>query len=133
MSKKYFLVPALLLLVLLTVTACGGGGGGTSGAAERAAQVTAGQVVYREQCATCHGQNYEGVSAPALDKPTLAEYKDGKTLFDFISKNMPLTNPGGLTQDQYLQVTALLLDHVQALPADQKLTTDNAANIKLTP
>jgi mono/diheme cytochrome c family protein len=130
MGKRHVLFSAVLVSVLLALTACGGSTGG-GGAAERAQQVAAGQAVYRDKCLACHGENLQGVAGPALNATTLSRFSDGKAMFDYISKNMPMSAPASLSQDQYLQAEAYILDHINVLPADQKLTTDNAAGISL--
>ena len=91
--------------------------------------VAEGGVLYKAQCAMCHGQNGEGM-APAFPqltgRPAAAEdfpfAKDPKlphtignywshatTLFDDIKRAMPHTAPGSLTDDQVYALSAYLL------------------------
>ena len=68
------------------------------------AQVKRGDVLYKEQCATCHGDNLEGSGPmPALaGKDFLAGWQ-GKTVGDLFEKThttMPATAPGSLTPAQ---------------------------------
>jgi S-disulfanyl-L-cysteine oxidoreductase SoxD len=91
--------------------------------------VAEGGVLYKAQCAMCHGQNGEGM-APAFPqltgRPAAAEdfafAKDPKlphtignywshatTLFDYIKRAMPHTAPGSLTDDQVYALSAYLL------------------------
>jgi cytochrome c len=84
-------------------------------------QVVAGQKLYGEQCANCHGSAGEGLDAPAvvgldkgalpLDPPAGAKFR--KTQFktvadiaDFVVKNMPAKAPGSLTEAQYFSILA---------------------------
>jgi cytochrome c len=79
---------------------------------------TLGKTVYSNSCAVCHGANGQGVVGPALwgSAATLGRYA-GTTLFDnnaqamlsFISKNMPLSAPGSLPHEQYVDVLCFIL------------------------
>jgi alcohol dehydrogenase (cytochrome c) len=77
------------------------------------AQVKRGDVLYKEQCATCHGDNLEGSGPmPALaGKDFLAGWQ-GKTVGDLFEKThttMPATAPGSLTPAQAVDITAYML------------------------
>ena len=77
------------------------------------AQAKRGDVLYKEQCATCHGDNLEGSGPmPALaGKDFLASWQ-GKTVGDLFEKThttMPATAPGSLTPAQAADITAYML------------------------
>jgi len=77
------------------------------------AQAKRGDVLYKEQCATCHGDNLEGSGPmPALaGKDFLASWQ-GKTvgdLFDKTHTTMPATAPGSLTPAQAADIVAYML------------------------
>jgi mono/diheme cytochrome c family protein len=77
------------------------------------AQAKRGDVLYKEQCATCHGDNLEGSGPmPALaGKDFLASWQ-GKTvgdLFDKTQTTMPATAPGSLTPAQSADIVAYML------------------------
>ncbi len=103
---------------------------GTSAAGAQQ-QVAAGQQVYSQHCAVCHGDNLQGVSGPALTQSAVASFDHAKSLVDYIAKQMPLTAPGSLSQQQYYDVTAYLLNKDGLLPADMTLTAENAATLEL--
>ncbi|GAA5532580.1 PQQ-binding-like beta-propeller repeat protein [Deinococcus aluminii] len=93
-----------------------------------AAQVSRGQQVYAGQCQSCHGGNLQGVSGPALaGNGFLQKWANGQhplaDLYEVISKHMPLTAPGSLTQRQYLDVTAYILSKNGYRTSNQALTT----------
>ena len=77
-----------------------------------------GKTVYSNSCAVCHGSNGGGGAGPALwgSAATLGKFA-GTTLFannaqamlNFISTRMPLSAPGSLTHDQYLDVLSYIL------------------------
>jgi cytochrome c oxidase subunit 2 len=78
----------------------------------------AGETVYSGNCAICHGTNGEGGVGPALWGPnaTLGTY-NGVTLFsnnaqdmlNFISSKMPLSAPGSLSHEQYIDALSYIL------------------------
>jgi mono/diheme cytochrome c family protein len=97
-----------------------------------APQVAAGQQVYTQDCAVCHGANLQGVSGPPLAQSAFSFLGNAKALLDFISQQMPLSAPGSLSAQQFDDVTAFILDRNGLLPSGTTLTAQNAATISLT-
>src|SRR5687768_18173114 len=67
-------------------------------------QAKRGEALYKEQCATCHGDNLEGSGPmpPLAGKDFLVNWQ-GKTVGDLFEKThttMPATAPGSLTPAQ---------------------------------
>jgi S-disulfanyl-L-cysteine oxidoreductase SoxD len=76
-------------------------------------QAKRGDVLYKEQCATCHGDNLEGSGPmpPLAGKDFLGNWQ-GKTVGDLFEKThttMPATAPGSLTPAQAADIVANLL------------------------
>jgi cytochrome c len=83
--------------------------------------VAAGQTVFAERCAACHGETGEdanfsrlvgGHGTLATDKPiqTIGSFwQYATTLWSYIRRAQPFDNPGSLTPDQVYAVTAYLL------------------------
>ena len=83
--------------------------------------VAQGKQLYESICAACHGQKGEGKPADrlvggvgSLNTPrpvrTIGSYWPyAPTVFDYIRRAMPYTNPQSLTADQVYAVTAYLL------------------------
>ena len=87
----------------------------------------AGKALYAERCASCHGAHGEGtpptypmlISAEPRDfsfaddprkTKTIGNYWPyATTLFDYVNRAMPLTQPGSLTADQVYALAAFLL------------------------
>lgn len=81
-----------------------------------ASQVERGARVFSAHCAECHGTEGQGGElAPALVGPGVLaghdeEYESALDLLEFVTSEMPITDPGSLTLDEYLAVTAWMLD-----------------------
>jgi mono/diheme cytochrome c family protein len=71
----------------------------------------AGQTVYSQSCAQCHGATGGGGRGPALwgSSAALAKYNTAQGLLSYTSATMPQTSPGSLTHQQYLNVLAYIL------------------------
>ncbi len=103
--------------------------------------VADGAVLYKAQCAHCHGANGEGM-APAFPqltgRPPAAEgfkfandpklphtignyWSHATTLFDYIRRAMPHTAPGSLTDDQVYALSAYLLAQDDIIARDATL------------
>jgi cytochrome c oxidase subunit 2 len=79
---------------------------------------TAGKTIYSNNCASCHGENGEGGVGPALwgSNATLGTYSgvtlfnnDAQEMLNFISTKMPLSAPGSLSHEQYIDVLSYIL------------------------
>jgi mono/diheme cytochrome c family protein len=133
--------PALSSLVLLIVGGCAtteppSPAAPTAAAATFTEQVTAGQSLYGQNCAKCHGDGGQGVTAPhvvglkdgALPLEPPADRKFRKTRFvtvadvaDFAVKNMPPGKGGSLSADQYWDILAFDL-HANGIDLPNPLT-----------
>jgi mono/diheme cytochrome c family protein len=76
-------------------------------------QADRGAVVYKKDCASCHGDELTGVDeAPALVGTTFLSNWNGQSvgdLLDLTRKSMPKDGENVLTRQQYLDVTAHML------------------------
>lgn len=98
-------------------------------------QAQQGVGVYSANCSSCHGSTLKGVSAPALIGSKFASsitsrFNTAGKLFDYVSSQMPVNNPGSLSKAQYQQVVAFVLAQNGYAPA-AAATQINA--VKLTP
>lgn len=99
--------------------------------------VALGREIYEYQCALCHGENLEGVRE--MGAQTLHEGRRdikklpyASSLFDFIRRAMPLTDPGTLSNDETYGLVAFLLNETGVIK-DENLTLDakSVAAIKM--
>jgi alcohol dehydrogenase (cytochrome c) len=71
-----------------------------------AAQAAQGASVDAANCSACHAENLAGGAGPTLigtafKKSIDANYHTAAELYDFISKQMPLSAPGSLSHQNY--------------------------------
>lgn len=79
--------------------------------------------MYSENCAECHGANLQGISGPKLTGSAFRKkFASADKLYDFVSKQMPLSSPGSLSKKQYVDVTAFLLSKNGEKPGRKPLT-----------
>jgi mono/diheme cytochrome c family protein len=94
-----------------------------------AAQAQAGAAVFSQNCAMCHGAALQGVSGPALVGQDFAAASNNYTvgaIFSEIAQQMPAGNPGSLSQTQYTQAMAYILQK-NGYPAGANSLAYNAA------
>lgn len=88
----------------------------------------------------CHGARpYDNgftlpKTIPALiGANTLKRFADAQLLYDYIHKSMPFNAPGSLTADQYLQLTAFLLEENSLLTKNSQLDVAALRHIPVRP
>lgn len=98
------------------------------------AQAQTGAAVYSQACAACHGQQLEGVAAPALKGEAFGEMATAQgltadALLDVIVNTMPQSDPGSLKPDDYNAVTAYILQQ-NGYPSGSTALAKGAAGLK---
>ncbi len=100
-------------------------------------QVSRGRAIYPGPCGTCHGRRLNGAaddpdmrSTPPLARARFLRNWAGRslaTLFEYTRATMPESNPGSLTDEEYVDVIAYMLS-VGGMPAgDAELRPDPAS------
>jgi mono/diheme cytochrome c family protein len=77
-----------------------------------AQQASAGAQVYTQSCAMCHGADLKGGAGPALIGQSFAAAGSNSTIggvFTTIAQQMPESAPGSLSQTDYANVMAYIL------------------------
>ncbi|EAQ98276.2 c-type cytochrome [Congregibacter litoralis] len=103
-----------------------------------------GEWLYEEKCALCHGSFGESVGGyPALaggegsltdprPKKTVGSYwRYTSTLWDYIHRAMPFTQPESLSDDEVYAITAYVLHLNDIVDYDFVLTRDNLTDVHL--
>lgn len=94
-------------------------------------QVARGQALYGQHCASCHGADGTGDSAPAVVGPgVLTRFANAAEVFAFASEKMPGNAPGSLTDEDMLAILAFDL-HANGIALEAPLAPANAADISL--
>ncbi len=108
---------------------------GPSGSGPTAGQLAdQGKAVFAGHCAKCHGDQGQGVTAPANIGPNanLGKYNTAQGLYTYVSTNMPQDAPGSLTPQEYLQVTSFLLLQNNFVSPQTPISTSTLDTISLT-
>jgi mono/diheme cytochrome c family protein len=90
-----------------------------------AQQAMDGQMVFTQNCASCHGNSLEGGVGPALVGQDFSSPADKNTvgsIFQFLSTQMPDGNGGSLSHTQYENVMSFILSKNGYPPGAAKLT-----------
>lgn len=102
-----------------------------------------GVAIYQERCMQCHGINGIGASAPELvggktpfidgeaNKTAGAFWPYATTLFDFISRAMPMNAPGALDADEVYALTAYLLHLNGVIDADLVMNRESLPRVRM--
>jgi cytochrome c len=123
----------------ITVLSTGAGLPDGKGTAEQ------GEAVYRDKCASCHGPNGEGnlpqgpplvggIGSLATDNPvrTVGSFWPYATsVWDYIHRAMPLTQPGSLSTDDTYAVTAFLLNRNKIIEASEVMNKESLPKVRM--
>lgn len=111
--KKKLLTALMSAGLAVGLAACGGGDDNANEPADNGGGETAtndAEAIYKQNCASCHGQNLEGNNGPALDKVGAELSKD--EIHDIIINGKSGGMPAGIIKgDEADQVAAWLADH----------------------
>jgi cytochrome c len=119
--------------------------GGSGGSRTFSEQVAAGQTLYGQYCAECHGSAGQGDKAPRLvglkegalplDPPADRKYRKNQfvtvaDVADFAVHNMPPKKAGSLSAEQYWDIVAFDL-HANGIDLDKQLTPEVAQTLTI--
>jgi cytochrome c len=100
-------------------------------------------VVYEQKCAVCHGAKGVGKPADPLagGRGTLASktplrtvgsyWPHATTLFDYVRRAMPITNPLSLTNDEVYAVSAYVLYLNGIVSEDAQMNAQTLPQVKM--
>src|SRR5262249_35038585 len=99
------------------------------------AQAARGQAIYKERCASCHGDALGGRMGPALTGDDFVTVWSKEPLFELASKirnTMPQTEPGALTWPQTADLVAYILQSGKFPAGRSELRGDEEALKQIT-
>src|SRR5476649_1152748 len=96
-----------------------------------AAQAAAGRTTYQAQCASCHLPDLKGSgdAAPLAGSEFIGSWgrRSPRELLSFMQLTMPPTRPGALSQEEYVNVAAFVLQNGAAAGPQALTGTVDAA------
>ena len=136
MLKKYFVLTLVVIIassIIIAAQQRGGAGGGAAGGVYTDPQAASGRAVYQANCAICHQQDLSGSG----DAPTLrgSEFvsnwgpRTTRELLSFLQLTMPPARQGALSQEDYLNIVAFVLQSNGARAGTQALTANTEVAI----
>lgn len=103
-------------------------------AADQATEIAAGEELYQKNCASCHGDQGEGVDAPALNNLAVLRDTPDETLFDLTVNGVPGTEMpawgqargGPFTDEEIKQMVAYIRSWEPTAPdlGEQRMRVD---------
>jgi len=108
----------------------------------------AGQKVYADYCAACHGDKLQGIPTAGIGgdkliggRGTLASEAPVKTIesywpyastvFDYVKRSMPFTSPGALSDEQVYSLVAYILGEANILPKNAEVNGSSLPKIAM--
>jgi mono/diheme cytochrome c family protein len=101
-------------------------------------QAAAGQQVFTQYCAKCHGAQLAGQAGPPLAGPKFAanlrySKMSAQQMFTFIKTQMPADKPASLSTQQYLRALAYILSKNGYPAGSTPLSEKTLGQVKLLP
>jgi mono/diheme cytochrome c family protein len=101
-----------------------------------------GAKIFAEKCVACHGEGGQGgVAARVIGGPPKATLDGGKTIanywpyattvFDFIRRSMPWTQPRSLTDQEVYALTAYILAANKIIGQDDEMNASTLPKVKM--
>jgi mono/diheme cytochrome c family protein len=95
------------------------------------AQANRGKTAYMVNCSACHGADLGGQYGPALAGPnTNISWQTGADVWGYTTEMMPVGNAGGLSQTDYLDIVAYILQQNGQHPGKRPLTAATISHDK---
>jgi mono/diheme cytochrome c family protein len=106
--------------------------------------VMQGAQVFQQKCAVCHGDMGQGtpngdrlvggigsLASPMPVKTVNSYWPYATTVFDYIRRAMPLTNPQSLQNDEVYALTAFILSRDHVVPDDAVLNAQSLPKVQM--
>lgn len=119
-------VPAVAALGLVAVAQQPAGG------SYRAEQATSGQAIYDRRCAGCHLKDLSGSTGPGLAGQSFLDgwgSRPASEFFELVKSTMPQGGESSLTDEEYVNIVAYILQANGHSAGEQELRADSAVLI----
>jgi cytochrome c len=106
--------------------------------------VAQGAMVFQQKCSACHGANAEGtpngdrlvggvgsLASPNPVKTVNSYWPYATTVFDYIRRAMPITNPQSLQNDEVYAVVAFILSRDNVVPMDAVMDANSLPKVQM--
>jgi mono/diheme cytochrome c family protein len=106
--------------------------------------VAQGAMIFQQKCAVCHGANGEGtpsgdrlvggigsLNTPNPVKTVNSYWPYATTVFDYIRRAMPITNPQSLQNEEVYALTAYILSFDNVVPKDAVLDAASLPKVQM--
>jgi cytochrome c len=101
-----------------------------------------GAPIYKQKCAACHGENGQGgIAGLLIGGPPRASLDGGKTIanfypyattiFDYVRRAMPYTQPRSLTDEEVYALTAFLLARNKLIGENDTMNAQTLPQVKM--
>jgi S-disulfanyl-L-cysteine oxidoreductase SoxD len=101
-----------------------------------------GAPIFKQKCAACHGENGEGgIAGPLVGGPPRASLDGGKTIanyypyattiFDYVRRAMPYTQPRSLTDQEVYALTAYLLARNKIIGENDTMNAESLPKVQM--
>ena len=111
----------LMLLITTSPESLASGSATTADGVYSRDQASSGERLYERHCLVCHDKKYF--------RPVLQRWQGQSVavLFDVMIGSMPESNPGGLLDQEYLDILAYIFSRSRFPPADEPLEMSDLA------
>ena len=106
--------------------------------------VAQGAMIFQQKCSVCHGPNAEGtpsgdrlvggvgsLASPNPLKTVNSYWPYATTVFDYIRRAMPITNPQSLQNEEVYALTAYILSLDNVVPKDAVLDAASLPKVQM--
>ena len=106
--------------------------------------VAQGAMIFQQKCAVCHGGNGEGtpsgdrlvcgigsLNTPNPVKTVNSYWPYATTVFDYVRRAMPITNPQSLQNEEVYALTAYILSFDNVVPKDAVLDAASLPKVQM--
>lgn len=123
MDAAKFMCLAGAGILFLAPAVQAGGGVTTEAGVYSKEQAESGEALYQQHCLVCHDKKYF--------RPVLKRWNGQSVavLFDVMSGSMPESNPGGLLDDEYVDILAYIFSRSRYPRGEEPLMLEDLAAI----